>query len=116
MFSIKRSLSIIALLSFLASPALAYEEVFSDSGYVILSSSVEAAISKKSVTDALVDVDLTIEDVNSFANEGAQVEYSLSQKVGLFVGYKRLDINVGDTDVFIYATIPGPHAGVLVRF
>ena len=53
---------------------------------------------------------------SSFLDADAQVELSPVPLVGLFAGYRYLDIDVDDNDVLINATFAGPYAGALVRF
>lgn len=53
---------------------------------------------------------------NSFMDVDAQIEFSPIPMVGLFAGYRYLDIEVDESDVLIDATFAGPYAGVLVRF
>ena len=53
---------------------------------------------------------------SSFLDVDAQVELSPLPLVGLFAGYRYLDIDVDDNDVLIDATFAGPYAGALVRF
>jgi len=53
---------------------------------------------------------------NSFMDVDAQVEFSPLPLVGLFAGYRYLDIDVDENDVLIDATFAGPYAGALVRF
>ena len=53
---------------------------------------------------------------SSFMDVDAQVELSPIPLVGLFAGYRYLDIDVDDNDVLINATFAGPYAGALVRF
>ena len=53
---------------------------------------------------------------NSFMDVDAQVELSPLPMVGLFAGYRYLDIEVDDSDVLIDASFAGPYAGALVRF
>jgi outer membrane protein len=55
-------------------------------------------------------------DGNDFLDVDAQVEFSPIPLVGLFGGYRYLDIDVDDNDVLIDATFAGPYVGALVRF
>lgn len=55
-------------------------------------------------------------DDNSFLDVDAQVEFSPLPLVGLFAGYRYLDVDVDESDVFIDATFAGPYVGALVRF
>jgi hypothetical protein len=53
---------------------------------------------------------------NSFMDLDAQVEFSPLPMIGVFAGYRYLDIDVDENDLFIDATLSGPYAGALVRF
>lgn len=53
---------------------------------------------------------------NSFMDVDAQIEFSPLPLVGLFAGYRYLDIDVDESDVLIDATFSGPYAGALIRF
>jgi outer membrane protein len=53
---------------------------------------------------------------NSFLDADAQIEFSPIPLVGVFGGYRYLDIQVDDSGVLIDATFSGPYAGALVRF
>jgi hypothetical protein len=55
-------------------------------------------------------------DSNSFLDVDVQVEFSPLPMVGLFGGYRYLDIDVDDSDLLIDATFSGPYVGALVRF
>lgn len=55
-------------------------------------------------------------DGNSFLDFDGQVELSPIPLVGIFAGYRYLDIDVDDNDILIDATFSGPYAGALVRF
>ncbi|MDT8443168.1 MAG: hypothetical protein RQ722_02655 [Desulfuromonadales bacterium] len=55
-------------------------------------------------------------DGNSFMDIDVQIEYSPIPMVGLFAGYRYLDIDVDENDVLIDAAFAGPYAGALVRF
>lgn len=55
-------------------------------------------------------------DGNDFLDVDAQVEFSPLPMIGLFAGYRYLDIDIDDDDVLIDATFSGPYAGALVRF
>lgn len=46
----------------------------------------------------------------------AQVEFSPVPLVGVFAGYRLLDLEVDDSGVFIDATLDGPYLGAMVRF
>lgn len=53
---------------------------------------------------------------NSFMDFDAQVELSPLPLVGVYAGYRYLDLDVDESDVFIDATFSGPYAGAMVRF
>jgi outer membrane protein len=53
---------------------------------------------------------------NSFLDADAQVEFSPIPLVGVFLGYRYLDLEVDEGDLFVDATFDGPYAGALVRF
>ncbi len=53
---------------------------------------------------------------NSYMDVDAQVEFSPLPLVGVYAGYRYLDIDVSESDVFIDATFSGPYAGAMVRF
>lgn len=53
---------------------------------------------------------------NSFLDADAQVEFSPLPFVGVFGGYRHLDLNVDESDIFVDATFSGPYAGAFVRF
>ncbi|NIQ09668.1 MAG: hypothetical protein GWO23_08290, partial [Gammaproteobacteria bacterium] len=53
---------------------------------------------------------------NSYMDVDAQVEFSPLPLVGVYAGYRYLDIDVNESDVFIDATFSGPYAGAMVRF
>ena len=55
-------------------------------------------------------------DDNSFLDVDAQVEFSPLPMVGLFAGYRHMDIDVDENDLFIDASFAGPYAGAMVRF
>jgi hypothetical protein len=55
-------------------------------------------------------------DGNSFLDAEAQVELSPLPLVGVFAGYRYLDIDVDESGVMIDATFDGPYAGALIRF
>ena len=55
-------------------------------------------------------------DGNSFLDLDAQVEFSPIPLVGLYAGYRYLDIDVEEDDVIIDASFDGPYVGALVRF
>jgi outer membrane protein len=53
---------------------------------------------------------------NSFLDADAQVEFSPIPIVGVFGGYRYLDLEVDESDLFIDAQFSGPYAGAFVRF
>lgn len=53
---------------------------------------------------------------NMFMDVDAQIEFSPLPLVGVYAGYRYLDIDVNESDVLIDATFSGPYAGALVRF
>jgi hypothetical protein len=53
---------------------------------------------------------------NSFWDADIQAEFSPIPFVGLFAGYRYLDIDVDENDVLIDATFEGPYAGAMFRF
>jgi len=53
---------------------------------------------------------------NSFLDVDAQVEFSPLPMVGVFAGYRYLDIDIDEDDVAIDASFDGPYVGALIRF
>lgn len=53
---------------------------------------------------------------NSFLDADVQVELSPLPMVGIFAGYRYLDVDVDESDVVINATFDGPYAGAMIRF
>ncbi len=53
---------------------------------------------------------------NSFLDADIQLEFSPLPLVGIFVGYRYLDVDVDESDVVLDSTFSGPYAGVLARF
>jgi hypothetical protein len=53
---------------------------------------------------------------NSFLDVDAQIEFSPLPMVGVFGGYRHLDLEVDESDIFIDGSFSGPYAGVLLRF
>lgn len=53
---------------------------------------------------------------NSFLDVDAQVELSPLPLVGIFAGYRYLDLDVNEGDVIVDARFSGPYAGAMVRF
>lgn len=53
---------------------------------------------------------------SSFLDADAQIEFSPLPLVGVFAGYRYMDIDVDEDDVIIDATLDGPFVGALVRF
>lgn len=55
-------------------------------------------------------------DGNSFLDAEAQLEFSPLPLVGVFAGYRYLDIDVEEDDVLIDVEFDGPYVGALIRF
>jgi outer membrane protein len=55
-------------------------------------------------------------DDNSFLDADAQLEFSPLPLVGIFAGYRYLDIEVDESDVFLDVTFDGPYGGAFIRF
>ena len=55
-------------------------------------------------------------DNNAFLDIDVQVEYSPLPMVGIFAGYRYLDIDIDKDDVMLNATFDGPYVGALIRF
>ncbi len=55
-------------------------------------------------------------DENSLLDIDAQIEFSPLPFVGVFAGYRYLDFDVDESDIFIDATMDGFYGGVMVRF
>jgi len=53
---------------------------------------------------------------NSLTDIDAQVEYSPIPLVGIFAGYRYLDMDIDEDDLLLDAQFSGPHAGALIRF
>lgn len=53
---------------------------------------------------------------NSFLDADGQVEFSPLPMFGIFAGYRYLDLEVDEGDLFVDATFDGPYGGLLVRF
>lgn len=53
---------------------------------------------------------------NSFLDADVQLEFSPLPLVGIFVGYRYLDVDVDESDVVLDSTFSGPYGGVLARF
>ena len=53
---------------------------------------------------------------NSFLNAEAQLEFSPLPLIGVYAGYRMLDIKVDEFDGLIDADFSGPFAGAMVRF
>ncbi len=53
---------------------------------------------------------------NSFLDADGQVEFSPIPMFGVYLGYRYLDLEVDEGDLFVDATFDGPYGGVLVRF
>jgi len=55
-------------------------------------------------------------DDNTFLDADAQVEISPIPLVGIYGGYRYLDIDVDESDIVLNATFDGPYAGAFLRF
>ena len=55
-------------------------------------------------------------DGNSFLDVDGQIEFSPIPLIGVFAGYRYLDLEIDESGLFIDATLDGPYAGVLARF
>ena len=55
-------------------------------------------------------------DDNSFLDADVQIEFSPLPLVGIFAGYRYLDVEVDESDVFLDLTFDGPYGGAFVRF
>jgi outer membrane protein len=55
-------------------------------------------------------------DDNSFLDADVQIEFSPLPLVGIFAGYRYLDVEVDESDVFLDVTFDGPYGGAFVRF
>lgn len=53
---------------------------------------------------------------NSFLDIDIQVEFSPVPLLGIFAGYRYIDVDVDESDVILQSTFAGPYAGVLARF
>ena len=53
---------------------------------------------------------------NSLLDVDAQVELSPIPFVGVYFGYRYLDVDFDEDDVAIDVTFDGPYAGALLRF
>lgn len=53
---------------------------------------------------------------NSFFDVDAQVEFSPLPMVGVFAGYRYLDIDIDEDDFLIDTSFKGPYAGAMIRF
>ena len=53
---------------------------------------------------------------NSFLDVDGQIEFSPIPLIGVFAGYRYLDLDIDESGLFIDATLDGPYAGVLARF
>ncbi len=53
---------------------------------------------------------------NSFLDADIQLEFSPIPLLGIFAGYRYVDVEVDEADVRINSTFSGPYAGVLARF
>jgi len=55
-------------------------------------------------------------DGNSFLDIDGQIEFSPIPLIGVFAGYRYLDLEIDESGLFIDATLDGPYVGVLARF
>lgn len=55
-------------------------------------------------------------DGNSFIDVDGQIEFSPMPLVGVFAGYRYLDLEIDESGLFVDATLDGPYAGVFARF
>jgi len=55
-------------------------------------------------------------DGNSFLDVNGQIEFSPIPLLGVFAGYRYLDLEVDESGLFIDATLDGPYAGMFARF
>jgi hypothetical protein len=55
-------------------------------------------------------------DGNSFLDVDGQIEFSPIPLIGVFAGYRYLDLEIDESGLFIDATLDGPYVGVLARF
>lgn len=53
---------------------------------------------------------------NSFLDAEVQIEYSPLPMLGVFAGYRYIDVDVDESGVILQSTFSGPFAGVLARF
>lgn len=53
---------------------------------------------------------------NSFVDADVQAVLSPLPLLGIFAGYRYLDINIDESDVEVDATFDGPYAGAVIRF
>ncbi len=58
---------------------------------------------------------LEIQD-NSFLDAEIQIEYSPLPTLGVFAGYRYIDVDVDESGVILQSTFAGPFAGVFARF
>lgn len=55
-------------------------------------------------------------DSNSYLDAEAQIEFSPIPLVGIYGGYRYLDVDIDESDLLIDATFEGPFAGIFARF
>lgn len=55
-------------------------------------------------------------DDNTFLDAEAQIEFSPFPMVGLYGGYRYLDVDIDESDLLIDATFKGPFVGAFARF
>ena len=94
-------------------------------GGVATSESVKAAVptiglrGRVAIADALGIVGrvgyMEYQD-SSFLDFDAQLEYSPLPMVGIYAGYRYMDVDLDKSDVELNATFDGPYIGALIRF
>lgn len=55
-------------------------------------------------------------DGNHFTDADVQVEFSPVPLVGLFVGYRYIDLSIDESDVFVDTQLSGFYGGAMIRF
>jgi len=55
-------------------------------------------------------------DDNTFLDADGQIEFSPLPLVGIFAGYRYLDIDIDESDIILDARFEGPYGGAFVRF
>jgi hypothetical protein len=87
-----------------------------DSGVPVPSLGARARVSIADYLSMVSRVGYLKYDGNSLMDVDVQAEFSPTPLVGLFAGYRYLDIDVDSNDLLIDATFSGPYAGAMVRF